>query len=67
VQRFKEKLSEQLCLLAKGPCTYTGHNMQQVHSGMNITEVEFNHGVDLFINAIDKADVPFNMQNRLRK
>jgi hemoglobin len=41
--------------------------MQQAHCGINITEAEFNHGVDLFINAMDKADVPFNMQNRLRE
>ncbi len=67
MQRFKEKLSEQSCPLAKGPCAYKGHSMQQVHSGMNITEVEFTHDVDLFINAIDKADGSFNMQNRLRK
>jgi hemoglobin len=39
--------------------------MEQVHTGMNITEANFNHGVDLFINAMDKADIPHNVQNRL--
>jgi hemoglobin len=67
MQRFKAKLSEQLCLMAKGPCIYTGDSMEQVHAGMNISEAEFNHGVDLFINAMDKADVPHNVQNRLLK
>jgi hemoglobin len=42
-------------------------SMEQVHSGMNITEAEFNHGVDLFINSMNKADIPHNMQNRLIK
>lgn len=65
MQRFKEKLAEQLCAMAQGPCTYTGDSMEQVHTGMNITEADFNHGVDLFINAIDKADIPHNVQNRL--
>ncbi len=65
MQRFKEKLSEQLCVMAQGPCTYTGDSMEQVHTGMNITEANFNHGVDLFINAMDKADIPHNVQNRL--
>jgi len=67
MQRVKEKLSEQLCVMAKGPCTYTGDTMEQVHSGMNITEADFNHGVDLFINAMDKADISHNLQNRLLK
>lgn len=65
--RFKEKLSEQLCVLADGPCTYTGDTMEQVHTGMNISESEFNHGVDLFINAMEKADIPHTLQNRLLK
>ena len=65
MQRFKEKLSEQLCVMAQGPCTYTGDSMEQVHTGMNITEANFNHGVDLFISAMDKADIPHNVQNRL--
>ena len=67
MRRFKEKLSEQLCVMAEGPCTYTGDSMEQVHTGMNITEANFNHGVDLFINAMDKADIPHNVQNRLLK
>ena len=61
MQRFKEKLSEQLCVMASGPCSYTGDSMEQVHTGMNITEADFNHGVDLFINAMDKAGIPHNV------
>mmetsp|Transcript_228 Transcript_228/g.478 ORF Transcript_228/g.478 Transcript_228/m.478 type:complete len:80 (-) Transcript_228:195-434(-) len=67
MQRFKEKLSQQLCVMAEGPCTYTGDSMEQVHSGMDITEADFNHGVDLFISAMDKANIPHNLQNRLLK
>ncbi|WP_342340265.1 group I truncated hemoglobin [Brumicola pallidula] len=67
MQRVKEKLSEQLCVMAQGPCTYSGDSMEQVHSGMNITEADFNHGVDLFINAMNKADIPYMLQNRLLK
>ena len=67
MNRFKEKLSKQLCVMANGPCTYTGDSMEQVHAGMQISEAEFNHGVDLFINAMDKAQVPHNVQNKLIK
>lgn len=65
IDRFREKLNQHLCVLAEGPCTYTGDSMEQVHSGMNITEADFNLGVDLFINAMDKAQIPHPLQNQL--
>jgi hemoglobin len=65
VSRFREKLIEHLCMLSNGPCEYTGDTMVQVHGGMGITEREFNLTVDLFINAMDRANVPHRMQNKL--
>ncbi|NCP64804.1 MAG: group 1 truncated hemoglobin [Paraglaciecola sp.] len=65
IDRFRSKLNEHLCFLADGPCAYTGDTMAQVHAGMNISEGDFNHGVDLFIAAMDKANVPHPLQNRL--
>lgn len=67
IDRFREKLSEQICSLTDGPCSYTGDSMQQVHTGLNITETHFNRTVDLLINAMTKADVPHQMQNKLLK
>ena len=65
IERFVAKFSEQLCMLANGPCEYTGDTMEQVHGGMNITEADFNLTVDLFINAMNKANVPHTVQNKL--
>lgn len=65
IDRFREKLSEHICMLTGGPCKYTGDKMHQVHAGMNITESEFNHSVDLFINAMTKADIPHSLQNKI--
>lgn len=65
INRFREKLIEHLCLLTGGPYQYTGDTMEQVHGGMNITEATFNHGVDLFINAMTKADIPHPIQNKV--
>jgi hemoglobin len=65
IERFREKLSEHICMLTGGPCKYSGDSMQQVHAGMNITEAEFNHSVDLFINAMTKADIPHSVQNKI--
>lgn len=65
INRFREKLIEHLCMLTGGPCQYTGDTMEQVHAGMNISESTFNHGVDLFINAMTKADISHPIQNKV--
>jgi hemoglobin len=65
IDRFRKKLNEHICMLTGGPCKYSGDSMQQVHAGMNITEAEFNHSVDLFINAMTKADIPHSVQNKV--
>ena len=67
INRFTEKLVEQLCVMSDGPCTYTGDTMEQVHTGMNITESHFNRTVDLFIQAMEQANIPHPLQNKLLK
>ncbi|WP_229333646.1 group 1 truncated hemoglobin [Glaciecola sp. MH2013] len=67
IKRFKNKLVEQLCVMSEGPCQYSGDTMEQVHTGMNITERDFNRTVDLFIAAMTKAGISHPLQNRLLK
>ncbi|WP_338293039.1 group 1 truncated hemoglobin [Planctobacterium marinum] len=65
IARFREKLNEHLCSLTGGGCEYTGDTMAEVHTGMNLNESDFNHGVDLFINAMTDAGVPHPLQNKV--
>ena len=65
IERFREKLIEQLCNVSDGPCQYSGDSMLDVHQKMNITETEFNRTVDLLVNAMNQAGVPHRVQNRL--
>lgn len=65
VGRFREKLNEHICFLINGPCEYTGDSMVDVHTGMDMSERDFNLGVDLFINAMEKADVAHTTQNKI--
>jgi hemoglobin len=65
VSRFREKLIEQLCAETGGNCQYTGDSMEKVHTGMKISESDFNRTVDLLINAMTKADVSYPLQNRV--
>lgn len=53
------------CVNTGGDCKYTGNSMVQVHTGMNISEADFNRTVELLINAMTKAGVSHPMQNRI--
>lgn len=65
IDRFREKLSEHICVHIGGPCSYTGDDMVKVHTGMNITEADFNRVVELLINAMNRAEVPHRLQNQV--
>ncbi len=65
IARFRTKLTEQICMVTDGPCSYSGDTMEQVHGGMNITEADFNRTVDLLINAMNKAGVSHRHQNQI--
>jgi len=65
IVRFREKFSEHFCMLTGGPCDYTGDTMEQIHTGMEISEANFNHAVDLLIAAMNKAEIPHRLQNRV--
>jgi len=65
VERFREKIIEHFCMIADGPCDYTGDDMIQVHTGMGINVAEFNAVVEDLIEAMDKVGTPIAAQNRL--
>jgi hemoglobin len=62
---FRERLIEQLCEIADGPCTYTGLSMADAHSGMDISEREFNWFVEDLEHAMAELGLPLPVQNRL--
>jgi hemoglobin len=65
IERFREKLIEQLCNLSGGPCEYTGDTMTQVHNGMGVDDAEFNHLVQDLIDAMNHVGTSPGAQNRL--
>jgi len=64
IDRIREKLGEQFCVVAGGPCTYTGHSMIEAHKGVHATNADFNAVVEDLQKAMDKDGVPFATQNR---
>lgn len=67
IVRFREKLTEQLCAEAGGPCTYTGQTMQESHAGRGIDDRQFNALVEDLIDVMDARGIPVTAQNRLLK
>ncbi len=65
VRRFHRNLSDQLCQLSGGPCTYNGDSMRSVHAGMGVTDTQFNALAEQLVRSMEEEDVPTWAQNRL--
>ncbi len=65
LQRVEYLLSQQVCAAAGGPCVYSGRSMLDVHTGMNITEVQFNALVEDLIKSLNAHNVRAREQQEL--
>ncbi|WP_248746293.1 group 1 truncated hemoglobin [Pseudomonas sp. MWU12-2037] len=65
IQRLRDKLVEQFCVEAGGPCVYTGDTMAESHKGQNVSRSDFNALVEDLIAAMDTQGIPVPVQNRL--
>lgn len=65
IDRIRVHLKEQICVVAGGPCVYTGHSMRDAHRGLHLRDRDFNAVVEDLQNSMDKEGVPFATQNRL--
>jgi hemoglobin len=65
LERFEQRLTDQICELAGGPCKYTGRNMYLSHKGLHLSETEFYVLCESLQRNMDKAHVSFHAQNRL--
>lgn len=64
-ERLVQLISDQICELVGGPCTYKGLNMKKGHIKLGITLREFNALVEHLQDAMDTEKVPYRMQNKL--
>ena len=65
IQRLRDKLVEQFCMEAGGPCTYTGDSMEESHTGLDLTPSDFNALVENLQAAMTDQGVAITTQNRL--
>lgn len=59
------KLSDQLCQLSGGPCTYKGADMKAAHGDMEVTRANFNALVEVLQTTMDTRGIPFARQNQM--
>jgi hemoglobin len=52
-------LVDQVCEATGGYCTYKGEDMVTAHTGMGITDDEFNYLVEDLLMALDTLGVPY--------
>jgi hemoglobin len=64
IDRIRAELKDQFCVIAGGPCRYTGHSMEATHKGLHLTNANFNALVEDLQSAMDSCKIPFATQNR---
>lgn len=57
-KRLRQHLLEQFCAATGGPCIYLGRDMKTVHTGLGITEKDWEAGAKDLVAALDKFKVP---------
>jgi hemoglobin len=62
---LRNRLVEQICVLAGGPCRYQGRDMRTAHLGMGITGGEFDALVQDLVATLDRWRVPAREQSEL--
>jgi hemoglobin len=58
IARLKSMLVDQVCQATGGPCTYTGRDMRETHTGMGVTAAEFDALVGDLLATLDQFAVP---------
>lgn len=64
-QLLRNNLIDQICAGSGGPCQYKGKTMLEAHTGMQITEAEFNALVGDLVAALDQFNVPKTEKDEL--
>ena len=65
VAKLQTNLADQICDATGGPCAYLGRDMKTTHTGMGITEAEWNATVEDLVKSLDKFKVKPKEQQEL--
>ena len=63
--RIRQHVIDFLCNATGGPCAYTGQDMKTAHTGLEITEEDWNASVKDLVATLDKFKVPEKEKNEV--
>src|SRR5437773_12435939 len=63
--KLRQHLVDFLCNATGGPCLYLGRDMKTVHTGLGITEADWQEGVVALNATLDKFKVPKKEHNEV--
>jgi hemoglobin len=58
LKRIRQHVVDFLCVSTGGPCVYTGQDMKTAHTGLKITEDDWNTSMQHLVETLDKFKVP---------
>ena len=57
-KRIRQHILDQFCAATGGPCIYTGRDMKTSHTGLGITEAEWDAAAKHLVASLEKFKVP---------
>ena len=57
-KRIRQHILDQFCAATGGPCVYTGRDMKTTHSGLGITNADWDAAAKHLAASLDKFKVP---------
>jgi hemoglobin len=57
LKRARQLIVDQICALSGGPCVYIGRDMKTSHTGLNITNSEWNANLELTRQALENNGI----------
>lgn len=58
LNRIRGEIIDFLCVVSKGPCSYSGRDMKKAHGGLKITDEDWDISVKALSATLDKFKVP---------
>ena len=64
-KQIRQHILDQFCAATGGPCVYTGRDMKTSHSGLGITNAEWDAAAKHLVASLDKYKVPEREKNEV--
>ena len=65
LNRIRQLVVDQLCAATGGPCVYIGRDVKTTHTGLGITDADWDAAVKHLVATVDKFKVPAKEKEEL--